>query len=868
MLSRFRVVVCTLLLPLAVCLLPVFQVSAQTVFAGPQGLTQQDVNAARGVGGLGGMGGGAVGIAGQAGFGGLMAPGIMALPGQGGNEADPTDGKDADSRANQNKKDPLPPNEFQKYLVAVTGNYYPLYGVDFFANTQNSRSSMALSPVSDDYVLGPGDQLQIRLWGSTSGETAVTIDRNGEISLPKVGTLKLAGVKAVEAEGLIKSQFGRYYKDFSLSVSLGKLRKITVYVVGQSRFPGSYSLSSQSTLTTGLFASGGPNSTGSIRRVQVKRKGSVAAEFDLYAFLAKGDKTADIKLVDGDVIYFPPARGYMAFIGQVNSPGVFELKDPDDSLGDLLNLAGGLSVLADPRRVTLERLLPAQDQPRHIEEFSLDAQGLKNKLKSNDIVSISALIPEMSNAVTLRGNVAQPTRMTWRQGMRISDVITRKTLLISPDSVRKQNEVLFDGFQGERSARYRQRVPNDLVIEHNNDQVARGVRAILEKNLAKPGELPDGIETTGEEITFATSLLKDKDRIAKNLPDPNKSQLVSGALPVEETLVDRIGNLLDEVNMDYAVIERLNRDDLRVSLVPFNLGRVLSDAKDQDNHLLEPGDVITVFSVKDIRVPRAKLRVFVRIDGEVKRPGVYPVLAGDDLPSLIAKAGGITPDAYLYGIGFYRDEVKRNQQDNLEKLLRRLESETSGSLAKASQSMGANADTNLAQARIQSIEEARRRSLERARSIKPEGRIALGLPASVYNDLDALPRLRLSNGDRIYIPPRPDFVYIFGSVNTESAQIYKKDQRVAAYLEAAGMSSGADSDGVILIRADGSAYTSRSFWHNEVLGAQVMPGDTIVLPEKLDRESAWSSIVRNTKDLTQIMYQMGLGAAAIKTLRQ
>jgi len=852
------------------CLLTTFNVSAQGFVSGFQGLNQQDPNAARGVGGfggmgIGGMGGGAIGIPGQTGISGFSTSGFMT-PGLNLNEADASDGKDSESRASQNKKNPLPPNEFQKYLVTVTGNYYPLYGADFFENTQNSRANVALAPVSDDYVLGAGDQLQIRLWGSTSVETSVIIDRNGEIYLPKVGTLKLAGVKAVEAEGLIKSLFGRYYKDFSLSVSLGKLRKITIYVVGQSRFPGSYSLSSQATLTTGLFASGGPNSIGSVRRVQIKRKGTVAAEFDLYAFLSKGDKTADIKLVDGDVIYFPPASGYMAFIGKVNSPGVYEIKDSNESLEDFLNMAGGLSVVADPRRATLERLLSGADQPRRIEEFSIDAQGLKRSLRSYDIVSVSAIIPEMSNAVTLRGNVAQPTRLTWRQGMRISDVITRKALLVSPDSVRKQNEVLFDGFQEERSARYRSRIPSDLVIERNDEQVGQGVRAILEKNLAKPGDLPgaDGQET------FESSLLKEKARIAKNLPDPDKSHSINGILPAEDTLVNRIGNLIDEVNLDYAVIERIKRDDLRVSVIPFNLGRVLSDPNDADNQLLEPGDVITVFSVKDFRVPRAKLRAFARVEGEVNKPGVYPVSPGETLSSLLKKAGGITPDAYLYGMGFYREEVRRSQQENLEKLLRRLESETSGSLAQVSQSMGASSDSSLAQGRIQSIEQARRRSLERARSVKPEGRIALGLPVSLYNDLESLPGLQLSNGDRIYIPPRPDFVYIFGSVNTESALIYKKNLRVSDYLKLAGISSSADRDGVIIIRADGSAYTSTSqgFWHNEVLGTQVMPGDTIVLPEKLDRESAWSAIVRNTKDFTQILYQLGLSAAAIKTLRQ
>ena len=154
------------------------------------------------------------------------------------------------------------------------------------------------------------------------------------------------------------------------------------------------------------------------------------------------------------------------------------------------------------------------------------------------------------------------------------------------------------------------------------------------------------------------------------------------------------------------------------------------------------------------------------------------------------------------------------------------------------------------------------------RALKPEGRIALGLPSQVDTRLEALPALRLQSGDRIYVPARPDFVYIFGAVNTESALFFKQGLAVSDYLRLAGVGSGADQDGVILIRADGSALTNRELWRNEVLASAVMPGDTIVLPEKLDRESSWSVFIRNTKDITQVIYQLGLGAAAIKVLRQ
>jgi protein involved in polysaccharide export with SLBB domain len=757
------------------------------------------------------------------------------------------------------KLKPLAPNDFQKFVLQTTGKAYSLFGADFFENSLNSSLLIARAPVSDDYVLGPGDELQIRVWGSTNGEKTLTIDRNGQIAIPKLANITLVGVKASKAEGLIKSQFSRLYKDFDLSVSLGRLRKITIYVVGQSRAPGSYSLGSQSTLTTALFASGGPNSNGTIRKVQVKRNGIVVAEFDLYAFLAKGDKSSDIKLVDGDVVFFPSAAGYVAMTGKVNGPGIYELKDGSETVADMVSLAGGLSVVGDPRRATLERLLPGVEQPRQIQEFSLDSDGLKRQLKHGDVIAVGAIVPELSNAVTLRGNVAQPARVAWRKGLRVSDLINRKVLLMSPDSVRKQNEVMFDFFERERTARNRSGVPFDLQHARQFDGVEGENLAKDKLPTAKPADnvSADASLSSREPMSQLDSLTE-----AQARDGFKRSQLA------EESLVDRIGNLVDEVNLDYAVIERIHRDDLRVSVIPFNLGRVLSNASDPDNFALEPGDVVTVFSAKDIRVPRAKRRVFVKVEGEVNNPGVYPVLSGENLSSIIQKAGGATSDAYLYGLGVYREEVRLSQKQNLNRLLRQLEADGASRLAQMSQSLGAASDASVVQAKIQSVQRAQSQSLERARSLQPEGRIALGLPAKLDNQLDSVPDLRMQNGDRIYLPARPDFVYIFGAINTESALLFKPGANVADYLKQAGNSAAADLGGVMLLRADGSAFSGDGFWRNPVLTTLVMPGDTIVVPEKVDQESGWSMFIRNTKDITQIMYQLGLSAAAIKTLRQ
>jgi protein involved in polysaccharide export with SLBB domain len=258
----------------------------------------------------------------------------------------------------------------------------------------------------------------------------------------------------------------------------------------------------------------------------------------------------------------------------------------------------------------------------------------------------------------------------------------------------------------------------------------------------------------------------------------------------------------------------------------------------------------------------------VRVEGEVANPGIYPAKPHETLPEMIAKAGGITPNAYLYGAGFYRDEVRKSQIENQAKLVRRLEAEISTALASLSQSQGASNDANLAQARIAAAQQARAQAIERVRSLKPEGRVALGLTPTLDNTELKLPDLRLQNGDRLVVPSKPDFVYVYGSVNTESSLIYRPGASISDYLQQSGTGAAADRNSIIVVRADGTALTAESGWFSRsILNTKLMPGDAIVVPDKIDLEATWSAVVRNTKDFTQIFYQLGLGAAAIKTLK-
>jgi len=685
-----------------------------------------------------------------------------------------------------------PLSEFQKFIEDNTGKVLPIFGSEFFANAQPTFAPIQNSPVPSDYPLGPGDELNIRGWGTIDIDFRATIDRNGTINIPTIGSVVLAGVKAGDAETVIRNAVARLYKGVTVSVNFGQLRAITVYVVGQASRPGTYTVSSLSTLVTALFASGGPNANGSMRRVQVKRGGKVAAELDLYSFIAKGDKSADIKLLDGDTIYIPPAGGYVALVGKVNSPAIYELKNNSDSIGSLLDFAGGLPVVADPRRAYLERIDPNKNHPRSVEEFALNTDGLQRPLKNGDVLNVVSITPDFSNAVVLRGNVDQPVRAPFKQGMRVSDLIPSREYLISRESVKRQNNIVAAG-------------DNEKDTTENADKIA-----------------------------------------------------------------SRIGNLIAPINWDYAVIERVNRSDLSVKLIPFNLGAVFSNPAGPDNVQLQPGDTVTIFSQEDVAVPMDRRQVFVRVEGEVKVPGVYQMTAGDTLQSLIAKAGGPTGNAYLFGTGFYREDVKKEQEANLQRAADRLEtqlrSEQSRQLANL---RGTN--TTEAAALTAQFESERRTAEERIarfRKLQPTGRIAFGLDPN-ERSFARLPQVTLQNGDRLVVPSKPAFVHVFGAVNVEASPLWRPNSRVKDYLKMAGTTSDADIDNAFVLRVDGTVVSSDSqgWFFGKIGGLEVMPGDTIVVPEKLDKQTAWTKFTQGAREWTQILANFGLGAAAIKTLR-
>jgi protein involved in polysaccharide export with SLBB domain len=332
---------------------------------------------------------------------------------------------------NAENRQPLPPEpltEFQKFVASTTGVVLPIYGVDLFRNVPSTFSPLQMTPVPSDFVIGPGDEVRIRVWGQVSFQANIMVDRSGDIYLPHIGPVHVAGLQFGELDSHLREAIARVYRNFDLTVDMGQIRSIQVYVAGQARRPGMYTVSSLSTLVDALFASGGPSVHGSLRNVLLRRGSTVVADFDLYDLIVRGDKSKDVKLLPGDVIYIPPAGPQVAVTGSVRVQAIYELRGKE-TLGDLFKDTGGITAVASSARVSIERIEDHQD--REAMEVANDKAGLATPLADGDLIHINPIVPRYEKTVTLRGNIANPGRFAWHAGMRVSELIPDKDSLIT-----------------------------------------------------------------------------------------------------------------------------------------------------------------------------------------------------------------------------------------------------------------------------------------------------------------------------------------------------------------------------------------------------------------------------------------------------
>lgn len=632
-----------------------------------------------------------------------------------------------------------------------------LFGYNFFRRPPSSFLPVQMVPVGPDYVVGPGDTVHIVIWGNVQGEYRLTVDRHGQISIPQIGIVHVSGLTFKQLRQVLDREFERQYTNFQMNVTLDNLRTIRVYVVGWARAPGSYEISSLSTLVNALFAAGGPSGAGSMRDIQVRRGGRVIVHFDMYDFLIRGDKTKDIRLMAEDVIFIPLAGERAGVGGPLKAPAIYELKQ-ERTLSELIQLAGGLAATAFKSRVQILRVQDRREMVLFEDDLEkvLTGRGPDLPLVDGDLVRIFPVSGVVAKVVRIGGAVSNPGEFGLRESMRIKDLLH---------------------FAG------------GPLYMANLDQA----------ELTRVYVTPQGPET-----------------------------------------------------------RRIN----------INLRKALA-GNSRENILLKHDDYLFVRTV-----PEWDLYKFVELKGQVKFPGRYTITVGETLSSVLRRAGGFTDKAYPKGAFFTRQAVKATQQEHLNKAIDRIEAEMLAIASEATQ-------TEL------SAEEAKRQSeyvrhqrqlLAKLREIQALGRIVVRLDDP--ERMRGTPQdIELQEGDSLYIPQIQQSVNVLGAVYNPTAVIYSPHRTVKEYITMAGGPTDiADTGSVYVIKVNGSAVsrhavkwfgsswdgTDYTFHIGGLSSMRLDPGDSIIVPEKLER-IAW---LREIKDIASILGQIalmaGVAVAALK----
>ena len=811
--------------------------------------------------------------------------------------------------------------EYQRMVASTTGRTLPIFGADLFWGSPSTFAPIEQAPVTPDYVIGTGDELLIRVWGQVSVNAAVTVDRSGTIFLPQVGSIEIAGVPFSELNSFLHARISRIYKNFNVTVSMGQLHSIRVYVTGQARQPGSFTISSLSTLVNAIFVTGGPAPQGSFRHIEVRRGGKLITDFDLYALLIYGDKSKDVPLLSGDVIYIPPVGPQAALFGSVRNSAIYELK-ADSTVGEIVKAAGGLSVLASMSNASIERI-----GSRH-ERMTIPVAlttGMSTPMSDGDIVKILPISPRFTETVTIRGNVADPGRYGWHEGLKLSDLFPESAALVTRNYWQRRNRagVASPDFEPDATQHFQVSPANYT----GNNQMGTNSASSTQQN----GQRSTGTATTpttppaaqntpqgqgGGSPTYSTSsnlgYVNGQDPyqqlasqvggtgsdtgaspINPNLPDCPASVLAqtttpgtTGLIPGVScnirttvlggtTLADQTGRTFTEntagadrindvhlpapdIDWAYAVIERLDPKTFRTTLIPFDLGKLVVQHDMSQDMTLEPGDQITIFSQADIRVPLMQQTKLVRLEGEVVHAGIYSVQPGETLRQLLERAGGLTPNAYLFGAEFTRASTRVAQQARLDDYVAQLELE----IDRAAIASTANALSPQDTASSQSALQTTQLLIARLKLLRASGRIVLNLKPKA-DSVDELPALSLEDGDRLVIPGTPSSVNVVGSVYDPSSFLFQGSARVVNYLkQAGGPNRDADQKHVFIVRADGAVISkeaSKGFWGNTFADESINPGDTIVVPEKVYK----GSNLRAFTTLAPLLSSFALTAAVL-----
>jgi protein involved in polysaccharide export with SLBB domain len=499
------------------------------------------------------------------------------------------------------------------------------FGYDIFETTVSTFAPITDVPVGPDYVIGPGDSFTIVIWGRVNLTYKVTVDRNGEITLPEIGVLKVWGLTLKEMKDYLQYEFSRRYTKFKMNITMGKLRSIRIFVVGEAVTPGSYSLSSLSTLFNALFAAGGPSKRGTLRNIQLIRDNKIIKTVDLYDFLLKGDKSQDVRLQNGDTIFIPMIGPVVGVAGNVKRPAIYEMKEPLN-LKEAIDLAGGITPTGYLERVQVERVVA--HEYKTVVDFNLSGllEGqripqLKTLLQDMDMVKIFPIPPLTQNIVYLEGHVARPGGYGLKKGMRISDLISNFNDLL-PEPYLEYAEII----------RLEEPDLHPRILSFNLGEVLKGnsKEDLLLQRF-------DRIKIYPKKYFIEKRLVSIKGEVKH----PGIYRLVKD-MRISD-LIHQAGDLTKDAYLERGELFRITPldTDMDYKIIPLNLTKILEEDPNH-NLYLEPMDKIRIYSKWDLRD-----KPFVVIEGEVRKPGKIELVKDMRISDLIHQAGDLTKDAYL-----------------------------------------------------------------------------------------------------------------------------------------------------------------------------------------------------------------------------
>jgi protein involved in polysaccharide export with SLBB domain len=723
------------------------------------------------------------------------------------------------------------------------------FGYNFFKPSAEGFSALTDIPVGADYIVGPGDRIILNLWGSVEGSHELEVNRSGEIFLPKVGSVKVSGVPFGELQNVLKTGLSRIYKDFGLNVTMGKLRVVKVYVVGEVRAPGDYNLSSLSTVINALSAAGGPLKTGSLRSVQVKRAGRVVETVDLYDFFLNGDKSRDIRLHAGDTIFVPVIGRVAGISGNVKRPAIYELRN-ETNLSDLVGLAEGFLPTGYLQRIQLSRV--DAHEKKVVADFNLDPKGggkspeqiMKAiKIRDMDLVKVFPIDQTLRDHVRLSGYVLRPGDYALKPGMRVSSLLPKDNLL--PEFYRDAAEIT-------------RLYPPDYHPE----------KMFVNLNKALSGDPVHDLELKefDEVKIFSRWDMEEMPtvRINGEVQKPGEYRLLEN-MTVRDLLMEA-GNLKITAYRKFAELSRLKRTGETVTsyAVTINLEEAMK-GNEKDNLVLLPFDELSVRKIPNWYDEKDR---YVNLAGEVRFPGIYPIYKGERLSSVIERAGGFTDKAYLAGAKFTRESVRQTQQKRMDEVIARTEQDILKKQGELAALAASKEELEATKASLEGLQ----KGLEKLKSAKAEGRMVLQLTPmpefakSEYN-------VELMGGDALTVPVTPNEVSVLGQVYNPTSLVYMREKNASYYLgKAGGPTRDAEEDDMYIVKADGTVQSrnqssigfkwnndTKSWYFGTFLSTQMQPGDTLVVPQKLER-IAW---MREIKDITSILGNIALTAGVI-----